>query len=92
MSGETVTIKLRKPIKSGSETITELVLREPRAKDLRKFPMTPNMGDMLDLAGKLAGQPPHVMDDLHVQDLTEVAEAIGNFMHVGPVTGSGPLS
>lgn len=88
MSGENTTIKLRSPIKHGSETITELSIREPKAKDLRKLPMQPNMGDIIDLAGRLAAQPPSVMDELSAADLSEVAEVIGNFIGVGPGTGN----
>jgi hypothetical protein len=83
-------IVLRKPIKFGEETIMELELRDPKAKDFRKFPMQPTMGDILDLAGHLAGQPKQVIDELGVKDMTEVLEIVGAFFPSGPETGTEP--
>ena len=81
-------IVLRKPIKFGEETITELELRDPKAKDFRKFPMQPAIGDVLDLAGHLAGQPKQVIDELGVQDMAEVFEIVGAFFPSGLETGT----
>jgi hypothetical protein len=71
---------LKKPIQVGSETITELRFRAVKAKDLRQLP-TENrtMGDMLNIVGKLCGQPPNVIDELGDEDLQEVSSFVGGF-------------
>lgn len=83
-----IVIKLKLPIEHGSETIRELVLRRPKAKDFRRLSMEPGMGEMLDLAGELSGQPPSVIDELDVADMLAVAEELGKFMPSGPEDGA----
>ena len=80
--------KLKEPVKAGSETITELTIRAPKAKDLRKLPAQPQTGDLLDLAGRLCGQPPSVIDELGMDDTMAVLDIVGNFMEPGQTTGS----
>lgn len=82
-----VTVKLQEPISFGSRVIDELIIRKPKAKDMRKFPMNPAMGDMLDLASVLAGEPTSVIDELSVPDMTSVIEVIGNFLESSQPTG-----
>lgn len=81
-------ITLLEPIAFGSETITELKITRPKGKHLRSMPMDPNVGDFLDLAGKLTGYPPSVMDELDAEDVTQVAEAVEAFLDGGQKTGS----
>ena len=82
-----VTVKLKDPIPFGSETITELTLREPLAKDFRRMPLNPNTGDLLDFAGQLAAQPKAVIDQLRRRDMQAVLEVVGGFFDDGPATG-----
>jgi hypothetical protein len=84
---EPVVVKLKEPIAFGSETITELRLRKPKAKDFRRMPMTPGVGDLLDLAGQLSAQPKPVIDELGAEDLMEVLECVGGFFPGGLGTG-----
>lgn len=91
MSGENKTvaavIELREPIQRGTELITKLELRKPKAKDLRKLPMQLDTGDLLNLAGALCGQPPSVIDELGMEDTSELLDTVGNFMAPGQPTG-----
>lgn len=87
---EPTTIKLRTPIVFGSNTIEELTLRRPKAKDFRSLPMEPRFGDILDLAGRLCAQPKAVMDELDVEDLDEVMNIVGDFVPGGRGTGPTP--
>lgn len=80
-------IKLKEPIKYGSETISELTIRKPKAKDLRKLSGNNSVSEILDLAGRLCGQPPSVMDELGMDDTMAILEIVGNFMEPGPTTG-----
>ena len=80
-------IKLNTPIQWGTETITELELRAPKAKDMRGMPLQLAMDDMLTLASRCTAQPPSVIDELEFNDLTRVMEEIGNFTGRGLPTG-----
>lgn len=81
-------IKLNTPITYGSETIGELELRAPKAKDMRGLPLQMGMDDMLTLASRCTAQPPSVIDELSFDDLTVVMEAIGSFLGRGRPTGN----
>lgn len=74
-----VKLELKEPIVHGSEKIESLEFRKPKAKDFRGLPAQPNTGDLLDLAGRLCGQPKSVIDELGVEDMKEVLTVVGNF-------------
>lgn len=86
----TVTVQLKEPIAFGSELVTVFVIRRPKAKDFRRLPAAPAFGDILDMAGQLAGQPKAVVDELGVEDLQEVIRIVGDFMPAGRETGGTP--
>lgn len=82
-----ILIKLNVPIHFGTETILDLKIRPAKAKDLRDLPLDPKVGDLLNVAAKLASQPPSVMDELDPTDLGEVMAAVGKFMGSGQPPG-----
>ncbi len=88
MLNGSVTVKLVEPIQFGSETISELVVRKPKAKDFRRMPGKPGMGDMLDLLGALTGQPKAVIDELCLADMTAATGVLEVFMPGGRETGT----
>lgn len=79
---------LREPVQQGSEQISKLTVRKPKAKDIRALPVEPSTGDILDLAGRLCGHPPSVIDELSIEDCSELLEIVGNFIEPGQKTGS----
>ena len=81
-------LKLREPIKHGSEIISELTIQKPKAKHIRGLPQAPNTGDVLNLGGKLCGQPPSVIDELCIEDTQDLLEIVESFMVGGRETGS----
>ena len=85
-----ITVYLQSPDEFGSELITEIKIRRPKAKDMMNFPLTSNpvVGDILKLAGVLSGQPPSVIEELDCMDSFAVCEAVGSFLQRGPGTGS----
>lgn len=87
---EPKTLKLQEPVKQGSEEIFELTIRPPKAKDLRKLPERPATGDLLDLAARITGQPPSVIDELGMADTMALLDIVGDFMEPGQKTGSNP--
>ncbi len=86
MSGEKV-LKLKEPIQFGSESITELTFVKMKAKHLRGLPDKPKMDDLLNLAGKVCGQTPRVMDELGMEDAMAVLEIVSAFLPSSPQTG-----
>lgn len=89
MSQAVKTLKLSEPIQNGSETITELRIRKPKAGDMRRIPAgNQTVGHGLDLLGSLSGQPKHVIDELSLEDMEAAMEVIEGFRRRGPETGS----
>lgn len=81
-------VKLREPIQFGSELVSELRFRRPKAKDFRRIKSDGHDFDMiLTLAGRLCGQPSQVIDELGLEDMQEVIELVGGFMPSGLATG-----
>lgn len=83
MSDESVTIKLRKPVVIGSETITQVTVRPVSGADLRNLPEN-GLDRTLKLAGRLTGQTDLFIDKLVGQDLTEVLAVVGGFTQYSP--------
>jgi hypothetical protein len=82
-------LKLLEPFKYGKDQyIEELVVQKPKAKHIRNLPAEPNTGDLLNLAGKLCGQPPSLIDELAIPDTMALLEIVSDFMDVGQKTGS----
>ena len=81
-------VKLREPIQFGSETITELKFKKPKAKHFRKLSTSDGMDATLTLASKLCDQTPSVLDELSVDDMAEVIEVIDGFLPDSLKTGS----
>jgi hypothetical protein len=89
---EPVTLKLRKPITLGSQTITELTFRPIKGKDLRRLkePAERAMAMTLELAGLLSGQTTQVIDEIEGEDLQEVLRVVSGFFGATPGTGTEP--
>lgn len=81
-------IPLTKPIKFGEETISELKLREPVARDFRELNATKPFGMMLDLAAILSGVPASAIDQLNAADTMTVCNKVGAFLPDAPKTGA----
>lgn len=80
-------LKLKEPIKIGSEEKSELVFEKPKAKHLRKLPTKPDTGDILDLAGKLCGEPPSTIDELGMTDTMAMLDLVSSFLDSSQKTG-----
>lgn len=81
-------ITLTHPVKFGGEKIEKLVFRRPQARDFRplksmEFPFAM----MLDFAAGLANLPAAALDNLDVDDVPRVLEAVGGFLGGFPGTG-----
>lgn len=82
-----LTLKLEYPVEYGEELISELRLPRPKGKHFRQFNMEEaSMSDMMDMLGKLAGQPPSVIDELDFSDLQRGFETMGKLLQPSPAT------
>lgn len=79
---ERKTFPLTQPVQDvdGSE-LTELALRKPKAKDLRVFDKVEGeIAGTFELIGKLAGIPASQVDELELEDLTQIMEWVEGFL------------
>ncbi|WP_439640067.1 phage tail assembly protein [Nevskia sp.] len=82
-------IPLVHPIQHGDKTITELVIRRPKARDYRLIKKLDNPFDMvLDMAAALTDLPAAVIDDLDgVDDLPKLMQVVTGFLDGFPEIG-----
>lgn len=76
------TITLSEPITIAGKTITQLTVHKPKAKILRgiKFSYDGIDGDtLLDIAAKLTGELPAVIDELGAEDIMNLVNAASDF-------------
>ena len=84
---ESETVRLEFPVQHGGEVIEELVIKRPKAKHLRGMAQG-TVSEVLDLMGKLSGQPPSVIDELSLEDFEKAQEVVEGFMPPGQMAGS----
>lgn len=76
-----MTVKLFEPIEHGSETITELVLKRPKAKHVKGLNLKDmRIADILQVASKLSGTSMSALDELSTEDMNRVVEAVGELL------------
>lgn len=85
---EPVTITLRKPIRSGNDSVTELTIRPVKGKDLRRLkPTDPPLVQTLNMLSWLSGQPMQVIDELEGDDIGQAMEVVNDFLFATQRTG-----
>jgi hypothetical protein len=80
---EPQTVKLRTPVKHGEQLMSELVFRPLVGRDLRDMPAqgeSVRIGDLMDIASKMAALPPSIMDQLCAEDLTLTLAVVNGFL------------
>lgn len=79
---KSITLKLATPIEIGDDVVLEhLTIKPPKAKHVRSMRLDEiSMNEMLNLAGKLSGQPPSVIDELVMEDTYAVITAVSDFL------------
>lgn len=82
-----IIVPLAYPIEWGDDTIDELRLRRPKAKDLEHLSGEPTFKELMQVAQKCAKVPRRVLDELDGEDVTEVVEAVADFLDSGHRTG-----
>lgn len=70
---------LKHPIETKDGLLTELVIRDPVARDLRTLPVLvehQTWGHQLELLASLTAQPSRVINELHGEDAIELVNII----------------
>ena len=91
MKKQPITIILDEPIIFGSETITEIKLSVPKAKHIKDINMQAlGMKDILKITSKLSLISETALDELSIDDVIKVSDALGNLLASGPEIGKSP--
>ncbi len=72
-------LPLKKPVKFGSKTISQLELIEPTAKHLRDLSADPTLDDMLNIVADLAGESDSLIDMLSMSDASQAVAFFNAF-------------
>lgn len=89
MAKKIVTYLLKTPITLGSEIITELAFKEPTLGDLEEMPLSgQTMGDMVKAISSCTGQPPSVIKQIGLGDMTGLMEVVTSFLPDFRATGA----
>lgn len=87
------TIALQYPVEYGDTVISELKIRRPRGKQLRRLELATldnaSFGFFMDLAADLSGQTPELFNLMEAEDVTTCLETVKDFLEVinQPSTG-----
>ena len=84
---KSITLKLKYPIEFGEETIAELEIRRPKAKDIELLSASPNMKELLHIGARISNQPKPIIDKLDAVDALALVEVVGDFLDSGRKTG-----
>ncbi len=76
-------IQLYHPIQFGSKLIEELEFRETDASDMRSLKQDMTIGEYLDIAHRICGQPKAAMNKLKPSDVMQVIDYLGNALTGG---------
>lgn len=77
LSEKPTIIKLKKPIKWGEDTITEVELQPLTGRHIRGVSAKPSLDELMKVASKASGLPDKVFDLMSAKDVVAVAEAVG---------------
>lgn len=87
LDGGQVVVTLARPLQLGKTKLETLELQPLSAKHLRDTPVEPGIGDLLELAGRLALQPAAIVDRLDVEDALLLIEVAAGFFADSRATG-----
>ena len=82
-------IKLSEPVEFGKDVITELVIQQPRAADVKHLGDITKLSqsDLQGLVSRLSGRPSQVIDKLCLADVFAAENAVADFLLAGLPTG-----
>lgn len=88
---DTLCLSLRSSVAVGGETVTELNLREPTARELADFTKALEregpVGATILLIASVSGQPKAVIDKIGARDFKKAEAFVSRFFEDSPETG-----
>lgn len=90
--GSEIRVPLEYPLKWGEETITEIVLQRPKAKDIKHLGKDVTMDDLLKIASKCSKTEMSKIEELDAEDAVRIADVVGDFLGSGRGTGDSSRS
>ena len=84
-------LKLKRPLKIGSEEKAELNFREPVAGDFWELEATGlTFGSLMTVAANVTGTPLKIMKTMCMEDMLACVQKVGEFIPDGLKTGDSP--
>ncbi|MDE0167340.1 MAG: phage tail assembly protein [Bryobacterales bacterium] len=84
-------IELKHPITADGREVAELTLRRPKVRDLERMDkVSGEMAKAVTMIADLAEIAPDQVRELDAEDFAAAAEALGDFLAVGPPTSGKP--
>lgn len=89
MSTRTLKLVLSKPVLFAGRELTEIVLREPVAGDMRRWSVggAQTVAELLDMVAELAGVPADLINELPPTDAIAAIDLVTPFFVRSPTTG-----
>lgn len=79
------------PVTFGSDVVTELEIRRPKAKDIKQLKASANgefeFKELLKIIANITDQPDPFIDELDIDDAMALVEKVSSFLAGGPATG-----
>lgn len=83
MDPERVTLELKHPFEFEGKMVTELQLRRPKLRDLKRAAkVKDDLDKSMTMLADLAEVSPKLLDELDTEDFTRAADMLGEFMGV----------
>lgn len=82
-----VTYELIYPFEFGKTSVTEIVMRRPKAKDIEHMSTSPTFKELMIVASKISANPKPMIDMIDGEDALAIAEVVGDFLDSGRKTG-----
>jgi len=82
---ETYTLKY--PVTWDDKEVTDIEVRRPKGKHIKRVGATSDLGSMMNIAASITDYTPKFYDELDAVDYLGVAEVIGGFLDNGQEIG-----
>lgn len=82
-----VTYELIYPFSFGKTSVTEIIMRRPKAKDIEHMSTSPTFKELMIVCSKISAHPKPLIDMIDAEDALALAEIVGDFLDSGRETG-----
>jgi hypothetical protein len=72
-------LPLEYPFHFGKKEVSELTLRKPKTKHIKKLSAQPTFGELIRVVEVLSDETPSLIDEVDPSDMTKAVEFVGKF-------------